>query len=259
MQNDDEWWTPDFNPEEFAREVARLCKLLIIARNRQDDFFRPAVHGDWVIDFNDDKRFSIAGMLRSAAQLLADINTKFLLRCGTGGILPLSDDTPLHRLIGEVAFLVPPSGGDPDHNATLVKYARLAEEGKDIPWDESIQWGSLAAIRKELDQLAIGSKCDGKSDSVERAAIWYHTTPPIEDKKWLYPVLDECGKHCEFTQKQLCQFLDIGQPKTLKAHSRQGRFYIRKRKKGSYSIWFRSCQERAQFNQRQLTEQGTDT
>lgn len=160
MDSDDQWWTRDFEPEEFAGKVARFCKLIIRTRNRCDGIYRTALHGDWGID---------------------------------------SDD------------------------------ARL------------------------------GGHCDGKSTGEATGAAWYHTTPPIDEHKWPCPVRNESGEHCEFTQKQLCHFLDVRQPKTLKEHARQGRFYIRKRKRGCYSIWFRSHEERAQFNKIRLIEQGTGT
>ena len=94
----DDLYRPDFDFGEFRYSVARYVKYLIRARWKWDaEFLSDAQLTRW--DLNNIRRDEHQAwqLLEMAAATLAILNTKFLPRCGSGGVIVNDDDTPVFR------------------------------------------------------------------------------------------------------------------------------------------------------------------
>lgn len=160
--SNEEWFHPEFNFGDFRRAGARYVKLLIRARCKAERGFRsPQMLRSWKLLNIGEERLEAWQLMNQAADALADLNRNYLPRCGSGGVAPMSAETPFGRLIEALAFLAAeghlvaegiPSGG-PDHNSTLRCAASMLQRGEQVDWDRIVDWNQLPAIRSDLDQL----------------------------------------------------------------------------------------------------------
>lgn len=150
---------PEFDLGAFRFAVARYVKLLIRARWKDDPgFLTDQAQKDWgLLRINDDRlldnRMPSWRLLEEAAGALGILNTEFIPRCGSGGIMVMSGDTPEIRLMDEIAFLAAWDGGGPYHNGDLLTAAKSIREGAAIDWNALVNWSKLPAIRADLDML----------------------------------------------------------------------------------------------------------
>ena len=150
----DEPYRRQFDAGDFRYTVAAYVKLLIRARHKaKPNFLAEEERRKWEVDNDDDQGWPAWRLMEQASKKLAEINERFIDRCGSGGIPVMDEDTPVTRLIDAVGFLVPAEGGAPYHNATLVKAAEQLKQGRDIDWDSLAEWDQLPIIRRDLDQL----------------------------------------------------------------------------------------------------------
>ncbi|WP_417385646.1 hypothetical protein [Gimesia sp.] len=145
---------PQFDPGEFRGIVARYIRRLIQARQKSDPVFLSQEELQrWGLDKIADVSWKDWELLHLAARDLGQLNREFLPRCGSGGVEPVGEETPLGRLILNVAFLTPSNGGSPDHNEDLVDAVTALKVGENIDWEALVDWGKLPSIRDDLDQL----------------------------------------------------------------------------------------------------------
>jgi len=150
----DDLYRPDFDLGEFRYSVARYVKYLIRARRKWDaEFLSDAQLTRWELNNIRDDKLQAWQLLEMAAATLAILNTEFLPRCGSGGVIVNDDDTPVLRLINSVAFLVPPEGGGPTHNQSLIDAAKVLRRQDAIDWESLADWETLSAVRDDLDLL----------------------------------------------------------------------------------------------------------
>ena len=150
----DDLHPPDFDPGEFRYTVARYVRFLIRARWKSDgEFLSDSDLTRWELNDIQHDKLQAWQMLAMAADTLATLNTKFIQRCGSGGVNINDDDTPVLRLINFVAFLVPPEGGGPAHNQSLIEAAKVLQRGESVDWETIADWKSISAIRDDLDLL----------------------------------------------------------------------------------------------------------
>lgn len=241
MLADDYVYHPDFDLGEFRYTLARYVKLLVRARYRcEPGFLNSEELAAWSLEDIDSDTWSAQHLMAQAAYALADLNTTFLPRCGSGGVRSTDDTTPEGRLIHAAVCLVPGEGGGPDHNGRLRAAARLLAEGKPVDWAGLVAWENLPAIRADLDLLphpskdqtaarldSIGSKLTAL---VEREVVreWYTT--------------EEFARHvgkAEFTVRAWC---------------RNGRVEARKRTsgRGATPAWVVSHEELLRYQREGL-------
>ncbi|MEQ8637414.1 hypothetical protein [Gimesia maris] len=162
---------PQFDLGEFRWTVARYIKRLIQARQKSDPhFFSQEELQRWRLGNIADASAEDWQLLQLAAQDLGQLNREFLPRCGSGGVEPVGEETPLGRLILNVAFLTSSEGGGPDHNKGLVDASEELKAEERIDWEALVDWGKLPSIRHDLDQLPesrlVQNERAGKSLSV---------------------------------------------------------------------------------------------
>lgn len=115
--NQIEDFNPAFDRGRFRCAVARFVRLLVRARRMQEPrFFSAADLATWQISQREPEPHVTARLLELAAGALGHLNVDFIPRCGAGGIPCLGEETPLDRLVLNVADLVSPQGGGPAHN-----------------------------------------------------------------------------------------------------------------------------------------------
>lgn len=154
MIADSEYFAPDFDLGSFRHVVARYIRLLIRARlTSEPDFLSREDLKRWDLAETDRESLSGAQLAAQAAATVGLINTEFIPRCGSGGY-PLTDQLrPEGRLIGKVAMLGMFNGGGPYHNADLLNAAEKLRQGKEVNWEELVNWSWLPEIRADLDLL----------------------------------------------------------------------------------------------------------
>jgi len=157
-------FTARFDLGEFRYFAAGYVKLLIRARRKETPAFLPADQlAAWGVDDRFDTTWPAWRLLQDAAGRLAYLNSYFIPRCGSGGVPPADESTPIGRLLGELAFLVADHTGGPYHNQALAQAASRLERGEEIDWAELVQWDRLPQIRKDLDQLPHPRRPDAES------------------------------------------------------------------------------------------------
>ncbi len=145
---------PQFDQGEFRGIVARYIKRLIQARQKSDPHFLSQEELQrWKLGNIGDVSREDWELLHLAARDLGQLNREFLPRCGSGGVEPVGEETPLERLILNVAFLASSNGGSPDHNQDLVDAVKELKAGDRIDWEALVDWGELPQIRDDLDHL----------------------------------------------------------------------------------------------------------
>jgi hypothetical protein len=165
---------PQFDRGMFRWTVARYIKRLIRARWKSEpDFLSDDDLQRWrLANIRDDSEESWR-LLSKAAADLGMLNREFLPRCGSGGVAPVGEESPVSRLIMEVAFLAPSEGGGPDHNQDLVDAAEILKAGGSIDWENFVDWKKLPQIREDLDELpesapAVGRPLGEQSTGIDR-------------------------------------------------------------------------------------------
>ena len=154
MDDDDDFFRPEFDLGEFRHAAARYVKLLIRARWKcEPKFLSTKALREWGLSNIEKDRFSASQLMRQAADALGELNDRFLPRCGSGGVSPTDDSTPEGRLISELSFLATPEGGAPYHNRALNDAAAALESGRPVNWGELVSWQQLPQIREDLNKL----------------------------------------------------------------------------------------------------------
>jgi len=211
-----------FDPGEFRHAAARYVKLLIRARWQAEPGFLPEADlAAWGLpDVAADRRPAWQ-LLGQAAAALAQINTQFIHRCGSGGVREADESTPEGRLAYAVAFLADMNGGGPDHNGTLVDASRRLRAGGESNWVSLVAWDTLAAIRADLDLLP-HPKRETDPDRLDRIGGLLTSLVEREQVKDFYSVEEFAsllGK-AEFTCREWCR---LGRIKATKKHSGRGK------------------------------------
>lgn len=156
MPENYDFYYPDFDLAYFRGDVARYVRLLILARWRCEPGFLP--DEDIVrwepLDIHQTV-YPAWRLLAMAAEVLARLNTEYIPRCGTGGVLPTDESTPIGRLLPSIGFLAETLGGGPYHNAALLAAAEELQAGESVDWCRLVDWDSLAQIRDDLGQLPL--------------------------------------------------------------------------------------------------------
>jgi hypothetical protein len=136
----------DFDLGDFRHRAAAFVKYLIRARCKAEPHFVDlGVLGHWgLLDISKDQR-SIVELLQLALSTIQEINSHFLVRCGSGGIAP-EKESPLFGLKWDVGFLA-------DYQFSLPEAIKAARRGQGIAWDDVARWDTLPAIREGLDRL----------------------------------------------------------------------------------------------------------
>jgi len=144
----------DFDFGEFRYEVANYVRLLILARWKCEPGFLTAADVERWEPLHIQTPYPAWRLLDMAAQSLARLNNEYLERCGSTGVRPIDETTPIGRLIFAIAFLADCSiGGGPDHIAVLISAAKQLKEGKSVDWEAMVGWAALPRIRADLDLL----------------------------------------------------------------------------------------------------------
>jgi len=176
---------PEFDLGAFRFAVAKYVKLLIRARWRDDPgFLGDQALKDWGLhNINDnrllDNRIPSWRLLEEAAEALGILNTEYLPRCPSGGLMVVTKDTPEGRLVDEIAFLAVSYGGGPYHNHELLTAAKSIREGHAIDWTTLVNWPKLPAIRVDLDKLPHPRRGEAANHAGRNVFRWR-----VENEMW---------------------------------------------------------------------------
>lgn len=151
---DSEFESITFDLGAFRYAAAAYVKFLIRARWKiEPGFLSEDDLGRWKLsDIRDDTRSASQLLLRAGA-LLAELNTKYISRCGSGGVAEYDLSTPEGRLMDNIAFLADIEGGGPYHNGEVISAALRQPEDNAAAWDLRVNWSTLDEIRNDLDRL----------------------------------------------------------------------------------------------------------
>ena len=166
MTNSDEIIIPyrQFNLGEFRWTAARYIKRLIRARWKSDpDFLSEEELTAWKLNNIANDTQEAWQLLQLAAKDIGILNRDFLPREGSGGVAEVGDPI-VGGLIWSLSFLVPTEGGGPDHNQALFDAAEAIKSGKNLDWEDLVDWKQLSGIREELDQLPESEPSGGLLD-----------------------------------------------------------------------------------------------
>jgi len=213
---------PGFDPGEFRHAAARYVKLLIRARwQAEPGFLAEADLAAWELRDIAADRWPAWQLLDQAATALAQINTQFIHRCGSGGVREADESTPSGRLAAAVAFLAEANGGGPDHNGTLIEASRRSRAGDESDWVSRVAWDTLAAIRADLDLLP-HPKRETDPDRLNRIEGLVTFLVEREQIKDFYSVEEFATilRKAEFTCREWCR---LGRIKATKKPSGRGK------------------------------------
>jgi hypothetical protein len=146
---------PDFDLTQFRHAVARYVKLLVRARwQSEPGFLSESDLQRWKLSDIAAESNPAWQLMREAALMLAELNTNYLPRCGSGGVMTTDTACAVGRLIPTIAFLVNGSlAAGPHHNQPLLMAAGALRKGQEIDWVELVDWEMLASVRDDLDLL----------------------------------------------------------------------------------------------------------
>jgi hypothetical protein len=146
---------PDFDLTQFRHAVARYVKLLVRARwQSEPGFLSDSDLQRWKLSDIAAESNPAWQLMREAALMLAELNTNYLPRCGSGGVMTTDIACAVGRLIPTIAFLVNGSlANGPHHNQPLLMAADALRQGQEIDWVELVDWKMLSSVRDDLDLL----------------------------------------------------------------------------------------------------------
>jgi len=143
-----------FDLGAFRYAAAAYVKFLIRARWKSEPgFLSEEALGRWKLSNIRDDPHSASQLLLRAGAHLAELNTNYISRCGSGGVAEYDLSTPEGRLMDNIAFLAECHGGGPFHNHELISAALQLPEGNVFAWHSLVDWAKLPEIRNDLDKL----------------------------------------------------------------------------------------------------------
>lgn len=162
---------PDFDLTQFRHAVARYVKLLIMSRWKvEPEFLTESDLRRWSLSNIESDAQSAWQLMREAALALANLNTSYLPRCGSGGVRITDRECAVGRLIPAVAFLADLSIVGGTHlNGSLLQAAESLRQKQAIDWNALVDWETLASIRDDLDLLPNAVSPTSKVASESRA------------------------------------------------------------------------------------------
>lgn len=167
----DDVFRPDFDLTQFRHAVARYVKLLILSRWKVDPgFLSGSDLQRWHLSNIESDSQSAWQLMHEAALVLANLNTSYLPRCGSGGVRVTDPECAVGRLIFDVAFLADCGiGGGPHHNGALLGAAESLKRNLKLDWESLVNWNKLPSIRNDLDLLPNSVSPTSKVTSESRA------------------------------------------------------------------------------------------